>query len=78
MALLHLDEPRAHVFLSDGTSDNKIDGWFLNNGATHHMTGCREYFSDLNVDVRGSIKFGDSSTMDIKGIGSIILITMTG
>jgi hypothetical protein len=39
---LHLDEPCAHDFLGDGTSNNKIDGWFLDSGATHHMTGCRE------------------------------------
>lgn len=41
------------------------------------MTGRREYFSDLNVDVRGSIKFGDSSTVEIKGVGSVILVAKT-
>lgn len=38
-ALFHLDKPRAHIFIDDGTSDDKIDLWFLDSGATHHMTG---------------------------------------
>jgi hypothetical protein len=38
-ALLHLDEPRAHTLLGDGFSNDKTDGWCLDTGATHHMTG---------------------------------------
>jgi hypothetical protein len=38
-ALLHLDEPRAHALLGDGSNNEKTDGWCLNTGATHHMTG---------------------------------------
>jgi hypothetical protein len=40
-ALLHLDEPRAHALLGDGFSSDKTDGWCLDTGATHHMTGQR-------------------------------------
>lgn len=47
-ALLYTDEPRAQVFLSNGTSDKKIDGWYLDTDATRHITGQREYFSDLD------------------------------
>jgi hypothetical protein len=75
-ALLHLDEPRACIFIGDDSSDDKIDGWFLDNGATHHMTKRREFFSDLDTDVRGSV--GDSSGVDIKGIGSVVLVAKTG
>lgn len=78
MALLHLDEPRAHVLLGDGTNNDKIDGWYLNSGVTHHMTRRREFFSELNTDVRGLVKFGESSIVDLKGIGSVILIAKTG
>jgi hypothetical protein len=38
-ALPRLDESRAHVLLGDGSSSDKTDGWCLNTGATHHMTG---------------------------------------
>jgi hypothetical protein len=77
-ALHHLDEPRTRVFLGDGSSDDKINNWFLDSGATHHMTKRQEFFSDLDTDVRGSVKFGDSSGVDIKGIGSLVLVAKTG
>jgi hypothetical protein len=69
---LHLDEPRAHTLLGDGSSNNKTDGWCLDTGATHHMTGRREFFTELDSDVRGSVKFGDASDVEIKGVGSVI------
>jgi hypothetical protein len=71
-SLLHLDEPRAHALLSDGSSNDKTDGWCLDIGATHHMTGRQKFFTELDSDVWGSIKFGDASGVEIKGIGSII------
>jgi hypothetical protein len=80
-AHLHLDEPRAHAFLGKGAvcaDDDKIDGWYLDTGATHHMTGRREFFSDLDSGVKGSVKFGDASAVKIKGVGSIIFKAKTG
>jgi len=71
-----LDEPRAHVLLGDSTRDDKIDSWFLDSGATHHMTRLREFFSELNTDMHGLVKFGDSSTVDIKGIDFLILTSV--
>jgi hypothetical protein len=70
--LLHLDEPRAHSLLADGSSNDKTDGWCLDTDATHHMTGRREFFTELDSDVRGSVKFGDASGVEIKGVGSVI------
>jgi hypothetical protein len=77
-ALLHLDEPRAHALLGDGSSSNKTDGWCLNTGATHHMTGRWEFFTELDSDVRGSVKFGDASDVEIKGVNSIIFAAESG
>ena len=77
-AELHLDEPRVHAFLGKGAADDKIDGWYLDTGATHHMIGRREFFSDLDSDMKGSIKFGDASAVEIKGVGSIIFKAKTG
>lgn len=77
-ALLHLDEPCAHVSLGDSSNDDKIDLWFLDSGASHHMTRPREYFSNLDVNVHGSVKFSDSSIVEIKGVGSIVLVAKTG
>jgi hypothetical protein len=38
------------------------------------MTGRREFFTELNSSVRGSVKFGDASGVEIKGVGSVIFI----
>jgi hypothetical protein len=78
VAHLHLDESRAHTLLDDGSSNDKTDGWCLNTGATHHMTGQREFFTELDSNVRGSVKFGDASGMEIKGVGSVIFTAMSG
>jgi hypothetical protein len=78
VALIHLDELRAHALLSDGSSSDKTDGWCLDTGATHHMTGRWEFFTRLDSDVRGFIKFGDASGVEIKGVSSIIFSAESG
>jgi hypothetical protein len=77
-ALLHLDEPRAHALLGDGSNSDKTDEWCLDTGATHHMTGRREFFTELDSNVRGSVKFGDASSVEIKGVGSVIFVVESG
>jgi hypothetical protein len=54
---LDLNEPRARAFLNNGSGEDKLDGWYLDSDATHHMTGRRELFSDLDTTVRGSRRF---------------------
>lgn len=41
------------------------------------MTG-RHEFSDLDSGVRGFVKFGDASTVEIKGVGYVIFKANTG
>jgi hypothetical protein len=77
-ALLHLDELRAHALLGDDSSNDKTDGWCLDTDATHHMIGRWEFFTELDTDVRGSIKFGDASDMEIKGVSSVIFAAKSG
>jgi hypothetical protein len=77
-AQIHLNKPRAHAFLGKGADDDKIDGWYLDTGAMNHMTGQHEFFSTLDSGVKGSIKFTDTSTVKVKGVGSIIFKARTG
>ena len=42
------------------------------------MIGQCEFFSDLDSGVKGSIKFGDASAVEIKGVGSIVFTAKTG
>ena len=75
---LHLDEQKAHALLVDGSGNDKTDGWCLDTGATHHMTGRREFFTELDSSVRGSVKFGDASGVEIKGVGYVIFTAVSG
>jgi hypothetical protein len=42
------------------------------------MTGRWELFTELDFDVRGSVKFGDASGVEIKGVGSVIFAAESG
>jgi hypothetical protein len=42
------------------------------------MTSRWEFFTELDSDVRGSIKFGDASGVEIKGVGSVIFAAESG
>lgn len=54
------------------------DLWYLDNGASNHMTGQRSKFKELDEGINGHIKFGDNSMVQIKGKGSIMLQCKNG
>ncbi|GJU75218.1 ribonuclease H-like domain, reverse transcriptase, RNA-dependent DNA polymerase [Tanacetum coccineum] len=45
----------------------KDSQWYLDNGASNHMTGMRDHFENLDEKVSGRVKFGDGSYIEIKG-----------
>ncbi|XP_013632784.1 uncharacterized protein LOC106416961 [Brassica napus] len=58
-----------------------IDGnrlWYLDNGASNHMTGNRKYFNTIDETITGKVRFGDDSRIDIKGKGSILFVSQDG
>lgn len=52
--------------------------WYLDNGASNHMSGERSKFKELDKKVTGQVRFGDGSTVDIKGKGSILFKCKNG
>ena len=45
--------------------------WYLDTGATNHMTGRQNLFCDLDESASGFVKFEDNSRIQIKGRGNI-------
>ncbi|KAG7598736.1 Integrase catalytic core [Arabidopsis suecica] len=62
-------------FESDLNGENL---WYLDNGASNHMTGDRRYFDKLDDSVTGKVRFGDDSRIDIKGKGTIAFVDLNG
>jgi hypothetical protein len=46
--------------------------WYLDSGASNHMTSSKAVFSELDGNVTGMVKFGDGSRVVIRGRGTII------
>ena len=61
--------PKLH-YTSDGVSYGDV--WYLDNGASNHMTGDREKFREIDTTIASSVTFGDGSTVEIKGKGSVV------
>ncbi|GJW78594.1 zinc finger, CCHC-type containing protein [Tanacetum coccineum] len=53
------------------TTDASI--WYLDNGASNHMTGTKSHFRDIDESTTRRVRFGDGSYVEIKGRGSILL-----
>jgi hypothetical protein len=74
---VHHNEDRMFVQLGD----KKCGGgarWILDSGATNHMTGECEVFSELDTGVHGTVRFGDGSMTNIEGRGMILLQCKNG
>ena len=76
---LLLNEKNMVPKISQGNNQN-VDSnvWYLDNGASQHMTGYRTKFKELNEEVTGKVKFGDGSTVDIKGKGTVAFLSKDG
>jgi len=70
-AAVHLNEDKLYVQLGE-KGDGHTARWILDTGATNHMTGARSAFAELDSGVRGSVRFGDGSTVDIEGRGTVL------
>uniref|UniRef100_A0A8R7VB64 GAG-pre-integrase domain-containing protein n=1 Tax=Triticum urartu TaxID=4572 RepID=A0A8R7VB64_TRIUA len=52
--------------------------WYLDTGASNHMTGDKDQFSELSVSVGGTVRFGDGRTVDIAGRGTVLFELKNG
>jgi hypothetical protein len=69
----------AKVFATFGApGDQDLKRWVLDTGATNHMTGSRDAFSDLDTGVVGTVRFGDGSVVAIEGRGTVLFALKNG
>jgi transposase InsO family protein len=74
---IHLDENKLFVQLGEKNAGGSAC-WILDTGATNHMTGQRDAFSELDTGVRGTVRFGDGSVVAIEGRGTILFKCKNG
>ncbi|KAD5507527.1 hypothetical protein E3N88_15230 [Mikania micrantha] len=75
--LIYVNEDKVIPAQYESPNDGELV-WYLDTGATNHMTGNRRLFSALNTSVGGKVRFGDNSSVEIKGRGSILLECKNG
>lgn len=63
---------------TDNIKERYDNIWYLDNGASNHMTGHREKFEKIDKTVKGEVKFGDGSLVKIEGKGSIRIMCKNG
>jgi len=68
---VNLDEPRTQVHLGcvGGEQEQR---WYLDFGASNHMMGSKEAFSEVDGNMISTVKLGDGSRVAIQGQGTII------
>ena len=59
-------------------SSNDVDAWWLDSGASNHMTGSRLKFKEIDESIRERVKLGGGSTALIEGKGSILVECKSG
>jgi hypothetical protein len=68
------------VFVQLGRLEENRDAkvWILDIGATNHMTGSLVAFVGLDMRMRGTVRFGDDSAIEIEGCGRVEFVCKTG
>lgn len=62
----------------NGEEEKQKNRWYLDTGASNHMCGIKDIFTELNEGVHGEVNFGDSSKIPVKGKGKIKIQTRSG
>lgn len=74
---INVNEDKLFVQLGEKSKGGSTR-WILDTGATNHMTGERSIFSELDIGVHGTVRFGDGSVVAIEGRGTILFKLKSG
>lgn len=75
-----VNEEKLNPRLSQNKHDNESVSnlWYLDNGASNHMTGQKSKLKELYEEITGQVKFGDGSLVEIKRKGSVLMRCKNG
>jgi hypothetical protein len=75
LVFLHKARAEANLGAEGEPCDER---WYLDTGASNHMPDDRASFAELDEHITGSIKFGDGSTVEIHGRGTVLFTIRSG
>ncbi|KAL8158092.1 hypothetical protein AgCh_002701 [Apium graveolens] len=58
-----------------GDEESKENVWYLDSGASNHMTGHKELFTEIDDTISGEVTFGDSSKIPVKGNDTVTIMS---
>jgi hypothetical protein len=76
-AAVHLKESKLFAQLGENSGGDGAR-WILDSGVTNHMTTVRAVFSEIDLRVHGTVRFGDGSATNIEGRGTVLIKCKTG
>ena len=78
-ALMMVVSDECGELLLQGMNDPHNDRMcYLDTGASSHMTGKKEFFHNIDDNMKGRVRFGDGSTIPYKGKGDISVTLKNG
>ncbi|XP_022967658.1 uncharacterized protein LOC111467102 [Cucurbita maxima] len=75
---IQLKEERVFAQIGERGEQQEHRRWVLDTGATNHMTRAKFEFSELDSGIRGTVKFGDGSVVEIEGHDTILFVGKGG
>ncbi|XP_057996502.1 uncharacterized protein LOC131175844 [Hevea brasiliensis] len=72
------DEESTLLLTCNAKEEKDQKAWFLDSGASNHMTGKKNLFVTLDESVKSSISFGDNTKVSIEGRDDILIQTKNG
>lgn len=58
--------------------ESNTNFWYLDTGCSNHMTGRRDWFVDLDENVKSKVRFADDSVVPVEGVGRILIQQKNG
>ena len=78
-ALVMVISDECGELLLQGMKDPHNDHmWYLDTGASNHMTSKKEFLHNINDNMKGKVRFGDGSTIPYEGKGDISVTLKNG